>query len=189
MPDHSKYYYELNSISTISTELLDYCKSIEIWNRPGWTTFLQNVVPKHIYEKDTLVRTLCEQGWKQPIIFKSEPKSIYRFHTDRGNRPIALNMLLGEHDSETLFMGDLIYRNQYELIKVDYKPNRYYLLNTTEQHAVMNYGTDRYLLSISPPDRYLDPSWNAKSPELYTVTKESKKIFFRVVDEFKNQQF
>jgi hypothetical protein len=85
-------------------------------------------------------------------------------------------------------MGDLIYRNQYELIKVDYKPNRYYLLNTTEQHAVMNYGTERYIMSIDPPDRYIDPSWNAESPELYRVTEESKKMFFRVVDEFKNQQ-
>ena len=186
MSSHEKYYYELNSVSTISSELLEYCQSIETWFRPDWATFLQYAVPKHILEKDSLISNLCEQGWLAPTLFKSAPKSIYKFHTDRSNRPVALNMLLGEPDSDTFFMGDLIHRNQYELINVNYKPNRYYLLNTTKHHAVMNYGTDRYLLTLSPPEKYIDPTWDPESG-IYTITEDSKKVFSTVVSEFKKQ--
>jgi hypothetical protein len=83
-------------------------------------------------------------------------------------------MQLGTPDSDTLFMGNLLFKSQYELIKVDYKPNRYYLLNTSRQHAVMNYGTDRYILSLSPPDKYVNINY--------------MKSFSLIVDEFKKQK-
>lgn len=187
MENHSKYYYELSSISTISEELLNYCNSFESWDRPGWATFLQTPVPRNILEKDFFTKTLLEQGWG-PVIFKSEPRSIYEFHLDRGNRPVAINMLLGEPISETLYMGNLIYRNQYELITVNYKPNRYYLLNTTEKHAVFNYGTDRYVLTFQPPPKYYDPAWDPEAPHNYVLTDDARKIFSKLVDEFKQQK-
>ena len=186
MVNHLSFYYELNSISTISDELLNYCNSIATWNRPGWATFLQNPVPKFIYEKDPLICTLCEQGWKDPVLLKSEPESMYVFHRDRGNRPVSLNLLLGESNSDTLFMGNMIFRNQYELIKLNYKPGRYYLLNTARQHAVMNYGIDRYVMSLSPPERYLDPEYNHTAGNT-PVGKNYIKAFFVIVDEFIKQ--
>ena len=154
------------------------------------STFLQNPVPKYIYEKDPLINILCEQGWKEPVLFKSEPESMYIFHRDRGNRPAALNLLLGEPNSDTLFMGNMIFRNQYKLLKVDYKPDRYYLLNTSRQHAVMNYGIDRYVMSLSPPERYLDPGYELGLSQTVGNSPMGEnyiKAFFVIVNEFKKQ--
>jgi hypothetical protein len=187
MTEHLKYYYELHSVSTIADELLNYCNSFEQWHRPDWATFLQTGVPRDILEKDFFTNTLLEQGWI-PLLFKSEPKSIYQFHSDRGNRPVAINMLLGEPDSVTLYLGDFIYKNQYKLITVNYKPNRYYLLNTTEKHAVLNYGTDRYTLTFSPPEKYCDPTWDPNLSDQYVTTLEAKKIYPMVVRNFKQQK-
>jgi dGTPase len=47
--------------------------------------------------------------------------------------------------------------------------NKAYLLNTLKEHAVVNLNQDRYVLSFTPPRRYIDKNYNITS---YNQVKE-----------------
>jgi len=189
--DKSKYYYELNGTSVVSDELLEFSRSIKNWDRPApWVTFLMNFVPTDILQKDAVISKLIDQGWNNASIFKSYPSSYYQFHIDRGNRPVAINLLLGEPDSMTFFLGKKIHTNQFELLRMNYKPNKYYLLNTSRSHAIMNFGEERYVFSLCPPLKYIESfdikTGNQEGMDKNVISDFRKTVFDSVIIDLKN---
>lgn len=189
--DSSKYFYKLQGTCKVSNELLDFALSFKDWSRPApWLTFLMVEAPSEIIRKDPLISLLLDQGWNKPYIFKSYPNSYYQFHIDKANRPVAINLLLKSADSTTVFLGDKIHENQFEVLRLNYEPDTLYLLNTTKHHAVLNFDQERYLLSICPPARYIkdwDPVVGRPINSKFHVTEDSKKVFGQIVEEFKMQ--
>jgi hypothetical protein len=195
------YFFKLASSCTVEAELLEYCANVEDWAAGlTWESFLQKLVPDSIIKKDKFLTTMKDMGWRIYIL-KLIPMSWYKFHIDtHGNRPTAINCLLGSPRSLSVFKGKEVRRLQEQILDLNYERNAFYLFNGLEQHAVFNFESDRFLLTITPPDSYMakqyDPSkgsykdaagnFTVKSfGELDTMLAEQKTIYFKFREEFK----
>jgi hypothetical protein len=143
-------YYKLNTISTISKSLLEYAESSNQWKNKN--SFDLVTVPYHLIKSDITLNYFYRIIKSYPVILKMEPNSFYRFHIDE-KRKCAINMLLDGFDSNCYFAdptdSEDVFNNVEELL---YKPNTYYLLNTTQKHAVMNRSKIRYMFSMGVND-------------------------------------
>jgi len=197
-PDN--YFFKLNSACTVEAELLDYCAHVEDWAEGlTWESFLQQMVPDSIIEKDVFLTTMKNMGWRISIL-KLMPMSWYKFHIDtHGNRPTAINCLLGSPRSMTLFKGKEVRRLQEQILDLNYQRNAFYLFNGMEPHAVFNFESDRFLLTITPPDSYMSKQYDPKKGsykdssgnftlksfgELDAMLDEQRTIYFKFKEEF-----
>ena len=145
--------------SVILEELREWCDEQESWSQLSGSSFMHKPAPSFML-KDPFIADLVERGWKEAIIMKSYPHSHYHFHIDLNNRPAAINLLLGKNENcHTVFIGEQYYRNQSRAIELKYEYGHFYLVNTHQKHGVFNFGTDRYLFTLSAPLQY-GPAWH-----------------------------
>ena len=196
------YFFKLNTACTVEVQLLDYCASIEDWSTGlTWESFLQRIVPDSIIEQDKLLTIFKDMGWRISIL-KLVPMSWYKFHIDlQGNRPAAINCLLGSPRSMTVFKGKEIRRLQEEILDLKYERHAYYLFNGMEPHAIFNFESDRFLLTITPPDSHMAKQYNPSNGtykdaagnltlksmgEYDAVIADQKAVYFKFKQEFKD---
>jgi len=183
------YFYNLKTKSLTSDQLLSYARSITDWRPqqlPAWATFQQVEIPEYLINADPVLKKLKELGWIGFKIFKNYPNSYYVWHNDRANRPAAINMALGTPNAHTFFKGDLLWEMQYAVLEADYQPDTYMLFNTSKQHSVFNLGEERYLVSVSVPERYVvNFNWNSGSGALSTAV--AAKVYNEILKDFKEQ--
>jgi hypothetical protein len=158
-----EYFTHLNTGFTLGQELLAYCENQQQLTplanpSNNWTTFNHVPMPWDLLAEDPLCQRLRAEGWRGGI-YCFFATSWYKFHLDTVNRPCVINMLLGGPHSHTLYLGPELYRNQNQILEVDYSPGRATLMNTCRFHAVLNLSGPRFLLSWSPPLEWVQHLW------------------------------
>lgn len=143
-------YFKLEIQSTITQQLLNHALNAEHWQNKNSFDYVN--VPLDIVIQDSTLKMFLIKFRANPVIFRMKPQSFYRFHIDE-KRKCAVNMLLAGYDSSCYF-GNVtefedILDNIEELI---YEPNTFYLLNTKQKHAVMNFSNTRYMFSMGIND-------------------------------------
>jgi hypothetical protein len=144
----SEYFYcKINQKTAIRKELLDYALSIKEWARPR--SFLLTPCPKEIYSKDNLFEKLSNIILSDSYyIFKMPAQTYYSWHIDT-KRYSAFNLLLNNYsNSVSFFMNKPFEYNQCSINELVYEQDYLYLFNTKHNHAVLNQGDDRFVLSI-----------------------------------------
>lgn len=140
----NEYYYELAIKDNIRDPLLNYAKVNNNWrfHRDFFTTR----APSNILQ-NTVLNDLILKFSAEPTIFKMEPNTLYTWHTD-ATRSCAINMLLDGNDSLSLF-GELTGGHHlWKFFEVPHGNNRFFLVNTLKNHAVLNRSCTRYMLSV-----------------------------------------
>lgn len=139
--------YSEIGVSTISNELLEYAKNtVDDWAVD--LSFNVKQVPKELYLKDKFFQDLSLKFNYVVGIFKLNPFTCYKWHTDK-HRGVVINMLLTpDARSNCIFETSKIDSQYSNIIELKYKPNTYYLLDAQIPHEVTNYEDTRYLLSI-----------------------------------------
>lgn len=135
-------YYSLNTVSTVRSDILNYVESSDKWFTSNGFEILS--IPNKLL--DTLLLNIKFNG--SAIVFKMNPNTFYRFHTDE-RRQCAINLLLTGFDSNCYYGDQTDNEEVFENVtELKYELDRYYLLNTHKKHAVRNGNNVRYLLSI-----------------------------------------
>jgi hypothetical protein len=88
-------------------------------------------------------------------IYEFQPNYCYSWHID-SSRHCAVNMLLTGFDSFAMFGDMKSMRKIYNIERLEYQRNKYYLFDVSKMHCVVNFSEKRYLLSIGAekPNRY-----------------------------------
>jgi hypothetical protein len=99
---------------------------------------------------DDAILKLMSRFKTRPIFMVLPKKCFYQWHVDAG-RNTALNVEIETNNSDTYFAdkGDGISDIFTDLTHVDYKEGGMHLLNTLEQHCIINQGDYRYLFSLA----------------------------------------
>lgn len=117
------------------------------------------LLPKEMFETEPKLMSIIEQfgSHKRLAVYKTGANTSYTWHRDSA-RLACLNILLDGYDSMCLFAQPPKQGMMHDLQKLDYQPNRVYLLNVSQLHSVINFSTERHLLSIGvpPPTRFDD---------------------------------
>lgn len=147
-------YTELSTASVCAENLIDLIPDIEFRKVYGdnevATLSAETLLPdSNIYN---LVKHFGIDIAAKISIFRLRPNTCYYWHVD-GIRSGAINLLLSGYDSFTLFgtKKGVLMEN---LVKVPYRANTYFLLDTSIYHSVYNFSEMRYLLSIGIPKQY-----------------------------------
>jgi len=150
-------FYKINQKSTIRKELLEYAVSVTDWKRP--LTFLATLCPKEIYLKDILFEKLNDiinPDRLSICIFKIPAKTYYNIHVD-SMRTFSFNMLLNDSSKSVSFFKNSKFEHHHcGITELEYEPDCLYLFNTQMEHAVLNQGDDRYILSVRGKNMYDD---------------------------------
>ena len=75
------------------------------------------------------------------------PMTTYNWHVDE-HRLATVNMLLNNHADSTCLFGRQIDSSKHSIVELFYKPNTFYLFNTSVDHMVINRGAERFMLSL-----------------------------------------
>ena len=75
------------------------------------------------------------------------PMTTYNWHVDE-HRSATVNMLLNNHDDSICLFGKQIDGSKHSIVELFYKPNTFYLFNTSVDHMVINRGAERFMLSL-----------------------------------------
>jgi hypothetical protein len=80
---------------------------------------------------------------------KIDSNRCYNWHTDY-SRGVALNMLVTPNVHSYCLFGEPVAdnRHQTEFVKLEYKPDTFYVFNTQWSHSVLNFEEPRYLFSV-----------------------------------------
>jgi hypothetical protein len=138
------YYHQLNTVSTVRANILNYVESNDQWYSSTGFDVLK--IPNELLDTDLSSLKTALNG--NAIALKMMPNTFYRFHID-ARRYCALNLLLTGFDSNCYF-GDQTDDEEVieNVTELRYDLDRYYLLNTRKKHAVRNGNAVRYMLSI-----------------------------------------
>jgi hypothetical protein len=155
------YYYQLNTVSTIRTNILKYVESNDQWFSSTGFDILK--IPNELL--DTTLLSMKTELNGNVVALKMMPRTFYRFHVD-ARRYCAVNLLLTGFDSKCYF-GDQTDDEEVieNVTELQYDLDRYYLLNTRKKHAVMNGNTVRYMLSMGFND------YNYETVKQYLLTQ------------------
>jgi hypothetical protein len=137
-------YYQLNTVSTGRSDILNYVESSDQWFSSNGFNILK--IPNNLL--DTLLLKIKFKFNGNAIVFKMISNTFYRFHTDE-RRQCAINLLLTGFNSNCYY-GDQTDNEEVieNVTELKYELDQYYLLNTHKKHAVRNGNNIRYLLSI-----------------------------------------
>lgn len=138
-----QFFYRLNLTDQISAKLG------ELLARSVWSTKhgfeLAPISPIHFITDKSLF-SLIKKFNAHPTFIRMDPMTWYNWHKDIALRQCAINFLLSGTDSKMLFkINSSKYVTQFEELKYN---GNFYLLNTQEDHSVLNFNNTRYLLSI-----------------------------------------
>jgi hypothetical protein len=140
-----KYFYEL--FYQADDNLLKFL-NFAISQKYNWVKqneFNTLAIPNTIF-LSTPLKTFILNFKVVPVIIKLEPMMCYDWHIDE-TRQCSINMLIEGEDSYCFF-GNRLSKELIELSELKYKKNSFYLLNTKENHSVINLNNIRYILSL-----------------------------------------
>lgn len=144
-------FFPLKKKSPITSELLAYSQSVNDWESSTMSnkfSFLQSEIPSELVERDDVLKAIS--AFKKPHIYMMPAWTYYSLHTDT-YRGVAINMAFAEYDAVSFFRAGSFRRNQMHIHELQYEVGTYYLFNTQVRHAVVNRGTDRWVVSAGIP--------------------------------------
>lgn len=150
-------FYQLKSSSKILPILLEFQVNLEpkFWFESRG--FHMAYIPKGILDADPLFDKIFERFPEKKynikyVILKMNPYIFYQLHRDT-LRKAAINMLLHGSNSFT-FYGYPVKdsQNLVHIHELAYNPGRYYLLDTTEPHGIINRDQPRFVFSFGFDD-------------------------------------
>jgi len=140
-----KPYYEIGKKSTIFKDLQDFAFQPSEWIE-HYNFDAKRIPPEIIFQDDFFIWLSHRYSFVAGIL-KLDPYVCYDWHIDT-RRGVGVNMLLTPFDrSICAFKVDLD-QTVFKIDELKYKPGTYYLFNTQVSHAVYNFETTRYLMSI-----------------------------------------
>lgn len=121
----------------------------------NWENFLELNMLRLNYDvisHDTKIVNLLKDigDINRVSIFKTNNNTCYSWHVD-SLRSSSINMLIDGFDSMCVFGTQEQHKQYSNLVKLQYEPNRYYLLNVKKHHTVYNFNNQRYVLSLGIP--------------------------------------
>ena len=157
----NEYFFDTGV--SVSTDFIDSIKEYIAQSKESdWKIVLQMtllLLPVELFKTSPeLMKIITKFGAENRLaVYKTAPNTSYHWHKDI-SRFTCLNVLLDGYDSLCLFAQPPDQGMMYDMQKLDYQPNRVYLLNVTQLHSVINFSTERHLLSIGvpPPTRFDD---------------------------------
>jgi hypothetical protein len=149
---NSAYFTQLNVRSSISETIFN---KVANSSESDWKRILeQNIFKLDIsdFQQDPEIYELINHFNCQDrlSVFKMGAHCSYDWHGD-AIRGAAFNMLLNSFDSMCIFGVPGKYRSHSDIDKLQYSPNTYFLMDVSKHHCVMNFGEDRYVISIGVP--------------------------------------
>lgn len=111
--------------------------------------FKVSQIPLPIILQEPLLNSIHQSyKIKSGGIIRLDPNRCYRWHQDavRGG---SVNMLLYHKESFVLF-GNAVSDSddQFEIMRMEYEPNQFYLFNNQAMHTVVNFDSPRYMFTI-----------------------------------------
>ena len=146
-------YYELRSQCSIYNDIVEYTKTAD--PSKWFTAYSFDIlnIPDEILLKDPVMRAIrtkfpVESYYTRPVCLKMRPNLFYKLHEDTV-RQAAINMLIDGWNSHT-FYGTPVEGSEdlYDINRLVYKPEHYYLLDTKQLHAVLNFESPRIVFSL-----------------------------------------
>ena len=140
-----QFFYELPVTSAIADTALAFGKSNEVWHL--YYNFAAAQLPVEILIKEPLFMWLAHNNFNFHVgILKLPPNTCYNWHSDT-DRQVGINMLLEDNGSKCLF-AENTEGVSFSITELAYKPKKYFVFNTRQQHTVLNFDKTRYLLSV-----------------------------------------
>ena len=146
------FYYEISQYKSKLVEtLLD---KISTKNESDWKTTEKTYdwsvleIDKKILLEDTFLKQLSQKIDFAGHVFKMLPNKFYDWHRDV-ERKTAINILLNTDSHSYLLFTHMRNSDICDFIKLKYKPDTFYVINTKMEHMVVNFEQTRYILSIS----------------------------------------
>lgn len=141
-----QFFYELPIPSSIADEALAFAKSTEVWHR--YYNFDVALLPVEFAIKEPLFMWLAHNKFNFHVgVLKLPPSTCYKWHADT-DRQVGINMLLEDNGSKCLF-AENTEGVSFPVVELVYKPSKYFVFNTRQQHTVLNFADEaRYLLTV-----------------------------------------
>ena len=141
-----QFFYELPIPSSIADEALAFAKSTEVWHR--YYYFDVALLPVELAIKEPLLMWLAQNKFNFHVgVLKLPPSTCYKWHADT-DRQVGINMLLEDNGSKCLF-AENTEGVSFPVVELVYKPSKYFVFNTRQQHTVLNFADEaRYLLTV-----------------------------------------
>ena len=151
--DNIDFYHKLESTSTLTQHLRN---RIYTAKEDEWQTFIEmSFLLLNITDFETepnLVKFINDFNCHSKLaIYRFFPNTCYKWHIDHNGRKSCINMLIDGYDSLVMFGIPETNGRFTNITKLDYEPNKYYLLSVHKFHTVFNFSKPRYLLSIGIP--------------------------------------
>jgi hypothetical protein len=141
------YYKAVSDKSLIASALDDYVVRSAGSDWIDYYNFKTLPVPQYVLAYDPVLLRLAEEHEFHAGVLRMDPLTCYNWHVDT-TRKVSLNMLLRDNaDSLCLFLSGKP-GVSFEVHKLQYKPDTYYVFNTQIPHMVLNQTGYRYLFSI-----------------------------------------
>lgn len=173
--DTEKYYYEIQETSSITEDVLFHCKQEKIlWENKNNLTITK--VPKEITHKQNLISSLENVfGGVTCVVFKFIPNICYNWHKD-ALRSSAINLELTKNDDSLVIFGTQVDPDNFRIeCKIPYEKHKFYLINTSEYHQVINMKKTRYVLSVVFEENFKTLDKNlCKYDQLYSYLTDNK---------------
>lgn len=139
------FFYELPTTSVIADEALAFGRQNDVWHL--YYNFDAARLPVEIAIKEPLLMWLLHNNFDFHVgVLKLPSNTCYRWHVDT-DRLVGINMLLADNGSKCLF-AENTEGVSFPIVELAYKPNKYYVFNTKQQHTIFNFAETRYLLSV-----------------------------------------
>lgn len=142
-----EYYYEIPTVSTISSALMEVMRNdtIPFTNAYAWNG---KEIPTSLLVTDPFLASLMRVYPFRAGVICMDADTCYRWHVDT-DRGLALNMLLSPSSNSFCAFRPLqaTEERNHPILKLNYKPDTYYLLNVKQYHTVFNFDKPRYLFT------------------------------------------
>lgn len=166
--NHTNFFAEIKGSSQIIYDyFINHIQNVE--NLEWINIFEFDAIPleREIWIRESILNLVNE---KFPIfgcaILRVNSNSIYDWHVDE-ERGVCINMLLSfDHVSKCFF------RENGEIITLDYKKHKFYLFNNQKLHMVENFEKPRYIFST----KFVDNKHKLNYKTVYDWMIENKLI-------------
>lgn len=134
---HNEYFREVGTKSNIRKSLISHLIEDLDGGTLVYHDFIVKVIPDQIISTDPFLSLLMGQFPFRSCLLIMDPLSCYNWHTDP-TRGAGVNMLVSPEGDPCLFKGEALSGNADKITVLDYKPDTYYVLNTQNDHMVVN---------------------------------------------------
>ena len=133
---HNEYFRKVGVKSRIRKGLINHLIKDE-----GGTLiyhdFIVKVVFNEIISADPFLSALSDVAPFKSCVLIMDPMSVYNWHKD-GSRGAGINMMVSPEGEPCLFKGEPISSSSDKITALHYEPDTYYVLNTQNDHMVVN---------------------------------------------------